>query len=212
MYQVDLPQNTFGITTPPWQVANHQGFDGKGNYYSSFTIAGNASGSTAQQNNNIESYMPLSWNGVTFNVGELPTSNSQVGGKSDPLNVTMGSSKNPETINLSGKRYDKLYIAAAGANGDQIADIIINWAGKRKSPTTWEQEFSDWRNNGSSSAPTGVKGQEVIAEGYVVNQLGNITNDESWIHGYTFNLRGRKIDSITLPDNDNVGILGMTLV
>jgi hypothetical protein len=32
---IPLPYNAFGITTHPWQVANHQGFDRNGNYYNS---------------------------------------------------------------------------------------------------------------------------------------------------------------------------------
>lgn len=208
MYQLDIAKNTFGITTPPWQVANHQGFDGNGNYYSSFTIAGDSSGSDAQQNNNIRSYMPLSWNGVTFDIGQLPTSNSQVGGSSGPRNVLK---TNGTVIDVTEGSFDKLYIAAAGANGNQSGDFILNWSDGSPS-TTWQQTFSDWRNNGSSDAPTGVEGQDVIVQGLVVNQLGNVTNNNSWIYGYSYDLDGRILDSITLPNNDNIGILGITLM
>lgn len=207
MYRVNIKRNTFGITTPPWQVANRQGFDGKGNYYSSFLIAGQASGSTAIQNNSIRSYMPLSWNGVSFDVGELPTSNNQVGGSTGISNVLKADGT---TIDLITGNHDRMYLAGAGSNGDQKGDFILNWADG--STTRWSQTFSDWRNNGRSSAPTGVAGQEVISQGLVVNQLGNITNDRTWIYGYTYDLNGRELDSITLPNNRNIGIMGITLM
>ncbi len=207
MSYVDISPNTFGITTPPWQVANHQGFDGHGNYYSSFTIAGDAPGSTAKQNNNIYSYMPLSWNGISFNIGQLPTKNNQVGGSKGPKNVLKADGS---VIDLVDGTYDRLYIAGAASNGNQTADLIINWADGTSS--SWTQTFSDWRNNGSQSAPSGVDGQEVIVQGKVVNQLGNITKNNNWIYGYTYDLNGRELDSILLPDNDNIGILGVTLM
>lgn len=208
MQQVDINGNTFGITTPPWQVGNNQGFDGRGNYYSSFTIAGDSSGSSAQQNDNIRSYMPLSWNGVTFNIGQLPTSNSQVGGSRGPSNVLK---TNGTLIDVMDGSFDKLYIAGAGSNGNQSGDFILNWSDGSPS-TTWNQTFSDWRNGGNSNAPTGVEGQDVIVQGQVVNQLGNVTNDNNWIYGYSFDLNGRTLDSITLPNNGNIGILGITLM
>ena len=34
-WPISLDYNAFGITTAPWQVANHQGFDRSGNYYNS---------------------------------------------------------------------------------------------------------------------------------------------------------------------------------
>jgi DNA-binding CsgD family transcriptional regulator len=212
MIQVDISPNAFGITTPPWQVANHQGFDNNGNYYSSFLIAGDAPGTTAQQNNNISTYMPLSWNGISFNIGRLPVSNSDVGGSAGPSNFVISSG---QTIDLPSGEFDKLYIAAAGANGNQSGDIIINWADGGTS--TWSQTFSDWRNGGSSSPPTGVAGQEVITQGLGVNQLGNITSWNNWIYGYTYDLNGREIDSIRLPnpgnpEKDIIGILGVTLM
>lgn len=199
LYQVGLTNTNFAITTPGWQVGNHQGFDNNGNYYSSDTIAGDK---------NINSYMPLSWNGVTFNIGLLPTSNNQVGGKSGPPNVLK---TNGSVIDLPNGSFDKLYIAAAGSNGNQSGDIILNWA-DGSSSTTWSQEFSDWRNNGSSTAPAGVPNQEVIIQGQVVNQTGTATKDPNWIYGYSYDLGGKILDSITLPDNDNIGILGITLM
>jgi len=46
-----------------------------------------------------------------------------------------------------------------------------------------------------------------------VNQEGNVHSQSNYVYGYAYQIpAGRTLSSITLPDNSNLGILGMAMV
>ena len=73
---------------------------------------------------------------------------------------------------------------------------------------TWTQTFSDWNNYD----PT-VAGQVIVNKGTNLNQLGNATNNTANLYGYSFAIPdGKALSKLTLPTNNNVGILGIALL
>jgi hypothetical protein len=195
----DMPFNTFGITTPPWQVANNQGFDNNGNYYASDWEAGSTP--------NPEDGTPIVWQGISFPIGPVPTENSQVGGSKGPKNVVHAAG---QTINVPAGSFDWLYLAGAGANGNQLSQpFTLNFTDG--STETWTQSFTDWTNNGNSQYPTMLAGETVIREqSYRINQLGNNVVASTYTYGYTHHIpSGKTLASLTLPKNGNLGILSV---
>ena len=185
-----MPYNTFGITTPPWQVANNQGFDNNGNYYDSQQLGAN-----------------IVWQGLTFPIGPVPTSKNQVGGKNGPKNVVHAAG---QQITVPAGSYDWLYLAGAGANGNQLNQVIT--LGFTDGTTQlWTQSFTDWGNNGTTTLPIPFPGEFVLQEqSYRVNQLGNTVALSTYVYGYTYHLPANKtLATITLPNNNNLGILSV---
>jgi hypothetical protein len=68
----------FGITSPPWQVANSQGFDGKGNYFNGENLDYSYR-KPLEASPVPPSTLYMTWAGAAFMVGPQVTSNSQVG-------------------------------------------------------------------------------------------------------------------------------------
>ena len=90
------PLNTFGITTPPWQVPNRLGFDGRGNYYDAFNLNNMSApwGDVILRGDPPPSEIAMSWAGAVFQVGPIPTSNGEVPnfkGGDYPRNVVQAS-------------------------------------------------------------------------------------------------------------------------
>ena len=211
---VEIPNefNTFGISTPPWQVANHQGFDGNGNYYDSYALAGMASpGGAVISRGTPPEEVTMTWAGAAFALGPTPTSNSQVGGSQGPQNVVHAQG---QTISMPSGNFASLLMIGAGANGTQ-ADQTIGITFSDGSTANWTQTFTDWCNNGNSFPPTpgSVLGESTIQSGTRLNQMGNVTGIECFVYGYDYDIpEGKTLTSVTLPNNSNVGILGMALV
>ena len=210
---ITLDYNAFGITTPPWQAPNHQGFDGSGNYYNSnYTGSGTDDPIPAT---------PITYNGITFPLGPIPTKDGQVGGSGN------SSSQNPpnfvkatgQTITVDmvdpsddpdgvhARQHDFLYLAGAAANGDQLSQkITLTFTDG--TTETWTQSFTDWSNNGNSALPQPYSGEFLIeTQPERINQEGNLTPTPAYVFAYGYNLQGKQLASITLPDNENVGIL-----
>ena len=118
-----------------------------------------------------------------------------------------------------------LTLAAVAVNGSQASQsLTLNFTDG--SSTTWTQSFSDWRNGSSTNnlPPSGTElasaGEAVVAVTNVINQVGNQVGNankpaRAFVYGYSFDLTpyaGMTLESITLPNNSNVGILGMALV
>jgi YVTN family beta-propeller protein len=219
------PLNNFGITTPPWQVANHQGFDGRGNYYDAYSLSDRKApiGIAIPRGNPPPSEILMSWAGATFQVGQIPTSNSEVGGKKGPQNVAQFDG---QTIYMPAGTYTHLQMIGASANGEQtaggepaVADQKITVNFTDGTTDTWTQTFSDW-----ASTPTNgsVAGQAVVNGGTQVNQLGNSVNRTANVYGYSYAIPdGKTVQSLVLPSDldggqdskkANVGILGIALV
>ena len=202
------PLNTFGITTPPWQVANHQGFDGNGNYYDAYDLDNMTppGGDVIAKGDPPPKQITMSWAGSAFQVGQIPTSNSEVGGKTGPRNVAQFDG---QTIYMPSGSYTNLQMIGAGANGTQSnQNITVNFTDG--TTATWTQTFSDWA---STPEPGAVTGEAVMNGGTQINQLGNTVNRTANVYGYSYAIApGKTVQSLTLPTNSNVGILGISLV
>jgi hypothetical protein len=135
--------NAFGITTPPWQVPNNQGFDGNGNYYNSdYTGSGTSDPIPGT---------PIIYNGISFPIGPIPTAAGQVGGSgtsatNNPPNFVRATGQTI-TVNVDADKSDYLYLAGAASNGDQLSqDITLTFTDG--TTETWTQSFHDWASGG----------------------------------------------------------------
>jgi len=195
---VPLTYNAFGITTQPWQVANNQGFDGKGNYYNS-----NYTGGATKDPVDGTS---ISYNGIEFPLGPVPTSGSQVGGSKGPSNFVRAAGQNITVSPVAGDaKY--LYLAGAGANGNQASQTIkLHFTDG--TTANWTQSFTDWSNNGAPGTPRPFSGEWVLqTQPERINQEGNLVTTPAYIFGYGYRLGNKTLSSITLPTNPNLGIL-----
>jgi hypothetical protein len=108
----------------------------------------------------------------------------------------------------------------AAANGNQ-SDLLIYLNFTDGTSLLQTQTFTDWANgNGdkNNSPPSGSAlastNEALVATTTLVNQLGNNQSKYNrFVYGYSFDIpAGKTLESITLPTNRNVGILGMALV
>jgi len=201
---IALSYNAFGITTSPWQVANNQGFDRNGNYYNS-DYTGNDTKDTVYGT-------PITYNGISFPIGQIPTDNSQVGGSKGPKNFVQAKGQSiavdfTDPSDSSKRPHDFLYLAGAASNGNQLSQkITLTFTDG--STETWTQSFTDWSNNGSSAKPQPFSGEFLIStQPERINQLGDLVTTPAYVFAYGYNLHGKELASITLPNNENVGIL-----
>jgi hypothetical protein len=133
--------NAFGITTPPWQVGNSQGFDGNGNYYNSdYNVD-----SDGTQNSPVPG-TPIIYNGISFPIGPVPTNSNQVGGTEGPQNFVRATGQTI-TVNVDADKSDYLYLAGAASNGDQLSQVIT-LTFTDGTTETWTQSFHDWASDG----------------------------------------------------------------
>ena len=133
--------NAFGITTPPWQVGNNQGFDGNGNYYNS-----DYNTVTEGTQNSPVPGTPIVYNGISFPIGPVPTNPNQVGGTEGPQNFVRATGQTI-TVNVDADKSDYLYLAGAASNGDQLSqDITLKFTDG--TTETWTQSFHDWASDG----------------------------------------------------------------
>ena len=147
----------------------------------------------------------MTWAGAAFQLQNMVTENSQVGGSSGPKNVVQSKG---QVISLSPGGYSNLFMIGAG-NGTQ-SDQNITMTFTDGTALTWTQTFSDW---GSTPTPGSVIGEVLVNAGTQVNQLGNQTGDTANVFGYSYAIPdGMTLLSLTLPDNSNVGILGISLI
>ena len=135
--------NAFGITTPPWQVPNNQGFDGNGNYYNSdYTGSGTSDPIPGT---------PIIYNGISFPIGPIPTAAGQVGGSgtsatNNPPNFVRATGQTI-TVDVDADKSDYLYLAGAASNGDQLSQVIT-LTFTDGTTETWTQSFHDWASDG----------------------------------------------------------------
>ena len=135
--------NAFGITTAPWQVPNNQGFDRNGNYYNSdYTGSGTKDPIPGT---------PITYNGITFPIGPIPTEDGQVGGggnsaKKNPPNFVQAKGQTID-VSVDADKSDYLYLAGAASNGDQMSQkITLKFTDG--TTETWTQSFHDWASVG----------------------------------------------------------------
>ena len=211
--QVANPINTMGIGTAPYQLPNSQGPNGKGQYYSSTQI--NQAAVYANGNTNTKaSQISLAWSGAEFDITGIPLS------KGNSANITQCTG---QVIKMPSGNFNYLYLigAAAGAkNGAAQTDSIIfngQWNGSAAaSAYTVQQTFSDWNNGGNPPAPGSVANETVFSWTGQLNQDGNQNsqngNNAAFIYGYAFKLPEGNLQSIQLPNNSNINILGISLM
>ncbi len=202
------PLNAFGITTPPWQVNNQDGFDSNGNYFDAYDLNDTTppGGDVISRGNAPPKEIVMSWAGSAFEVGQIPTSNSEVGGRKGLRNVVRPDS---QTIYMPSGTYTNLQLIGAGFNGTQSNQYItVNFTDG--TTATWTQTFSDWA---SAPSPGSVSGEAVMNGGTQVNALGNSVNRPANVYGYSYAIpSGKTLQSLTLPKAGSFGILGISLV
>ena len=140
----------------------------------------------------------ITWSGATFQFGPVPNS-------SDGQNNFVQAKG--QTISLPQGDYGWLYLAGAAANGSR-PNQQITLTFTDGSTDTWTQSFSDW------CGPQNYAGESIIQmQPNWVNQVGNVHPQTNYVYGYAYQIpAGKTLASITLPNNQNVGILGMTMV
>ena len=140
----------------------------------------------------------ITWSGATFQFGPVPNS-------SDGQNNFVQAKG--QTISLPQGDYGWLYLAGAAANGSR-PNQQITLTFTDGSTDTWTQSFSDW------CGPQNYAGESIIQmQPNWVNQVGNVHPQTNYVYGYAYQIpAGKTLASITLPNNQNVGILGMTML
>ena len=140
----------------------------------------------------------VAWGGATFNFGPVPTSNK---GQSNVVRAA------GQTIELPSGDYRWLYLAGAGANGSQAnQSFYLNFSDGYS--IRWTQSFSDW------CSPSNFSGESIIQmQPNWVNQVGKVHSQTNYVYGYAYQIpAGKTLVSVTLPNNSNVGILGMAML
>jgi sugar lactone lactonase YvrE len=105
--------------------------------------------------------------------------------------------------------YKNLLMLGAARNGQQSNQLVMltftdgtqDW---------WYQTFSDWA---STPTPGSVPGEVLVNAGTQINQAGNQTGQTANVFGYYHALpAGKTLYSVTLPNDSNVEILGISLL
>jgi hypothetical protein len=112
-----------------------------------------------------------------------------------------------KTVALPAGKFTSLKILAVAVDRDQeLQTFSVNYADG--SSSSFAQSLSDW------SAPGGFKGESVAAE-----MPYRLTADKSsdanpfYAHAYSFDLdKDKAVRSVTLPSNQDVLVLAITLV
>ena len=139
----------------------------------------------------------LTWGSATFNFG--PTSTSKHG--TNNFVQAQG-----QSIGLPAGDFGMLFLAAAAANGSQEnQQFTLHFSDG--SQETWTQSLSDWCSYES------FEGQTVLStQSNWVDQVGNVRSQTNRVYGYAYQLpAGKTLTSITLPNNHDVGVLGISL-
>jgi hypothetical protein len=185
--------NAFGITTAPWQAPNSQGFDRNGNYYNSDY---NGSGT-----DNPIPATPITYKGITFPLGPIPTKDGQVGGSGNspshnPPNFVQAKGQTI-TVSVDADKSDYLYLAGAASNGNQTSQkIVLNFTDG--STETWTQSFHDWASVGPPQQGASTSANHALLPVIAV-ATSSIT---------TTGLQ--TIDGVTLAANDRVLLQNQT--
>ncbi len=198
--QVDIGSfvDTMGIGTAPYQLPNSQGMDGKGQYYSSSEI--NQFGTSGS--------IGIAWAGANFNIGPVPTD-----GKS-PSSSNVVESRG-QTIPLPSGDFNWLYLIGASGNGTQEnQSLYVNYSNGLQQSVS--QTFTDWNNSGNPIGIGSVENETVLSWTGQLNQDGNQNgtsgNNAAFVYGYAISLNGSDPESLILPNNENIKILGISLI
>jgi len=124
---------------------------------------------------------------------------------------TFGAANNPNvynsiTITLPSGQYNTLNLLAAGVNGSQTSQTFtVTYTDGTTS--TFTQSLSDW------CYPQGYSGESQVATmSYRDTNSGGQDDTTNYLYGYSFTLNSSKtVQSLTLPNNRNVVVLGAAL-
>lgn len=140
----------------------------------------------------------IAWSGATFSFGPVPNSSS------GQNNFVKGTG---QQIDMPNTPFGWLYLAGAGANGNQGSQQL-QLRFSDGSTAIWTQSFSDWCNPQNNAGETIIQMQPQR-----VNQVGNVVSLTNYVYGYAYRVpAGKTLVSVTLPNNSNLGILGMTVL
>jgi hypothetical protein len=202
------------------EVPNGLGFDGHGNYYNAnyggFALGLQTASNSDQDTDNFD-YRTITWGGATFNLGPAPNRYTQSNDHTGNDNFMRFAG---QTIDLQSGDFSKLLMIGAGANGNQTDQAIyLNFSDGYS--LRWTQSFTDWANdNGdnNNSPPSGSTlastNEALAATTSWVNHYGkDKVGYNRFVYGYSYDIpAGKTLESITLPNNSDVGILGMALI
>jgi alpha-mannosidase len=191
-HAVSLPLTVTAIKTGTVPVDLSSAFNKSAIYAdgSTFSASASADGEGFAYSQEALGAMPL-WNGVLFNLGAANKPDAVAG----------------RTVKLPEGNFASLHLLAAGVEGGQESQVFtITYADGTSSSLT--QSVSDWYE------PADYKGEsEAIVSPYRVEADGYKDNRTFYLYGYSFDLDATKpVRSITLPDNEHVLVLAMTLV
>ncbi|WP_422923365.1 FG-GAP repeat domain-containing protein [Singulisphaera sp. PoT] len=135
---------------------------------------------------------PVAWNSLLFNLGATGASNAIAA--------------SGQTIALPRGSFDTLSFLGSGVNGNQ-ADVNFTITYADGTTQTFTQSLSDWHS------PQNYAGESTaVTMAYRDVSGGTIQSGSYYVYGYQFTLKaGKAVRSITLLDDGNVTILGMTL-
>ncbi|NBP79811.1 hypothetical protein EBU58_03665, partial [bacterium] len=218
--------NAYGLVVANNQVPNSQGFNGAGQYYNA-NYDGASLGLQASSNSDFD-FMQITWGGATFDLGPAPNHRSKSNNRNGNNNFVQASG---QTIDLPIGGFSTLLMIGSAASqvepnpvvnpGQALWNQVLTLKFTDGSTTTWTQTFTDWANGdtfNNNSPPSGAHlaatNEALVATTTLVNLLGNNqSKDNRFVYGYSFDIpAGKTLESITLPNNRNVGILGMALV
>jgi hypothetical protein len=181
--------------SPPTPVSLAQYFTDQGIYPdgAQFSSSAGADGDGNACSSNLLSV--VHWNGVPFQLG-APDRSSNV--------VTC----HGQTIALAQPgHFSKLEMLAIAVNGAQ-ANQLFNVAYADNSSQSFTQSLSDW------AQPDDNPGElQAVSMDYRNQSDGSKDENTFYLYSYSFSLSPTNtLQSLKLPDNDNVKVFGLTLV
>lgn len=186
------PPTTVG-TMPPAPVSLAPYFNGQGIYPDGVSFSGGIDGDGFACSSNLLGAVQT-WNGVPFQFG------SAINGS----NVITCAG---QTIALPPGHFSKLQMLAIAVNGAQ-ADQPFTVTCADNSTHTFSQSLSDWAQPDSNTGES-----QAITMDYREQSDGSKDENTYYIYGYSFDLNPTNaVQSLKLPDNDNVKIFSLTLV
>jgi hypothetical protein len=188
--QIGMPTLTL---SPPAQVPLTQYFNSQGIYPDGVAFSGGVDGVGYACSSNLLG-TAQTWDKVSF----------QLGSAINNANVV---TPHGQTITLPPGNYSKLEMLAIAVNGAQ-ADQVFTVTYNDNSTKNFTQSFSDWAQADSNSGES-----QAISMDYRLQSDGTKDENSYNIYSYTFGLDSTKaIQSLKLPDNDNIKIFAITLV
>jgi hypothetical protein len=134
------------------------------------------------------------WGGVSFQLGSAINSSNVI--------TCQG-----QTVALPPGNFSKLEMLAIAVNGAQ-ADQAFNVTYTDNSNQSFTQSLSDWAQPDSNTGES-----QAVAMDYRDQADGSKDENTYNIYGYSFDLKSTKtVQSLKLPDNDNIKVFALTLV